>query len=486
MVASADFEGTVAIDLLAILATAAVAALLMQRLRMAVIPAYLLTGVLVGPHALGLVSSPANLQAISHLAILLLLFGIGLQLHLSALKHGFMRMVAIGLSACVLCVFVGWPVALAFRLAPPTALTVSMGLALSSTAVVLRILTDRREVHRVSGRLALAILVVQDLMVLALLVSLPALAKWAQHDATVLAGAAAPPPPVAWRELLVEEGLRLAGVAALVLVGKVLLPWLVRESLRARSLEVMIVVSIAGALGTAVCAQALGTSLEMGAFLAGFLLARTPFRFQIAGQIGPLRDLLIAVFFTTVGMKLDPVVVGQWWWLILLATVVMMAVKGLLIAATCWSFGATAATALCVGVYLSQAGEFSLVLLDGAYTHRLVSDSVLGVCIAVVVISLMLTPALIQWGSRFTRSQGLFVTVPWIRTPPFREGSATTAGVLEPQPRAIVAGYGPIGRRVTEALQRAGVRCTVIELNPATVRQESRAGQAILFGDVAN
>ena len=137
-------ERAVIADLLVILASAAVVAIVMQRIRLAVIPAYLITGAVIGPHALGLVPAPEGLGVISHLAIILLLFGIGLELHLSILKPGLSRLIAAGLGSCGLSVLIGWPVAMRFGLSPPAALAISMGLSLSSTAVVLRILTDRR------------------------------------------------------------------------------------------------------------------------------------------------------------------------------------------------------------------------------------------------------------------------------------------------------------------------------------------------------
>ncbi|MCH7592844.1 MAG: cation:proton antiporter, partial [Planctomycetes bacterium] len=155
LAAAPDTDWAIITDLVVILVSAAVVAVVMQRMRLAAIPAYLIAGALVGPRALRLVPSPEGLGAISHLAIILLLFGIGLELHLSVLKHRLARMIAAGIGSCLLSIAVGWPIAIWFGLAPPAALAVSMALALSSTALVMRIIAERRELRRMRGRLAL-------------------------------------------------------------------------------------------------------------------------------------------------------------------------------------------------------------------------------------------------------------------------------------------------------------------------------------------
>ncbi|MEE8459476.1 MAG: cation:proton antiporter, partial [Phycisphaerales bacterium] len=153
LAATGDAEQAIAIDLFVILAVAGLVAIVTQRMRLAIIPAYLIAGAVIGPNALGFVPTEQNLEAVSHLAIVLLLFGIGLELDISILKHGLARMILTGVGSCVVSVGVGYPVALAFGLAPPEALAICMAFSLSSTAVVLRIITARRELRRRSGRL---------------------------------------------------------------------------------------------------------------------------------------------------------------------------------------------------------------------------------------------------------------------------------------------------------------------------------------------
>jgi len=477
------------VDLLVILTTAVLIAIVLQRMRLAAIPAYLITGALLGPHALGLAPEPERLSTVLNLAIILLLFGIGLEFHLAVFKHGLVRMVAVGLVSCVLTILLGWPVAAAFSLSAPAALAVSMAMSLSSTAVVLRIIVDRRELQHTRGRLSLSILVIQDLIVLAMLASLPALARWAGAAAAESAGAL-PAAGRGWMGFLGEGALRLAGVALLIVLTKLLLPRLLRESLRGRSLEVMMLVGLASAVGAAVVTQALGYSLEMGAFLGGFVLAGTPFRHQLSGQIRPMRDLFLALFFIAVGMKLDPGVLPEHWDAIALGTGALLVIKLVAIAGTCWACGASTGTALAVGFALAQAGEFSLVLIDAAHARGILTGGVTSSALAIVVLSLTATPPLVELGSRVARWRWPAPTAPWIRRAAFADPPEPAAGATRPGSaeghHVVIGGFGPVGRLIAEHLGRLSVSHTVVELNPATVQEQARLGKSIVFGDVSN
>ncbi len=482
-----DTEWVIITDLVVILVSAAVVAVVMQPIRLAAIPAYLIAGAVIGPQALGLVPSPESLGAISHLAIILLLFGIGLELHLTVLKHRLARMIVAGFGSCLLSIAVGWPIAIWFGLAPPAALAVSMALALSSTALVMRIIAERRELRRMRGRLALSILVIQDMIVLGMLAAIPALAAWAGSDVKLAAdsdgrlagdGGAL--------QFVVEAILRVGGVAVLIVLGRVILPRVLRESLKGRSLEVMTLAGVAAALLAAFVAQGIGFSLEMGAFLAGFMLAGTPFRHQLSGQIGPLRDIFIAVFFTTLGMKLDPSILAQWWWVIIAGGALMMVLKATLISGVCWALGTTTSIAIAVGLSLAQAGEFSLIVLDTAHGQGIIDNTTMATAIAIVVISLILTPALVELGGRLALVTSKIGTAPWVKSPLLGDPSHAP---LRPSNRAkhvIIAGYGPIGCLIAEKLECAGINYTVVELNPATVQEQSRRGRTIIFGDIGN
>ena len=484
LAATGDAERVVAIDLFVILAVAGLVALVTQRMRLAIVPAYLIAGAVIGPNALGFVPTEQNLEAVSHLAIVLLLFGIGLELDVSILRHGLARMILTGVGSCLVSVAVGFPIALAFDLTPPEAMTICMAFSLSSTAVVLRIITARRELRRRSGRLSFAILVVQDVVVLAMLALLPVIAKWAGGAGDSPPGAAQ---PMTLASFTGDALLMIGGVVVMVVLAKWILPILLRESLRGRRLEVMMLVGISAALGAAIVAQAIGFSLEMGAFLAGFVLAGTPFRHQLSGQIGPLRDIFSALFFTTVGMKIAPAIVMEHWWVILLGVAALVVIKTVVIGGICWTVGALPANAIIVGFSLAQAGEFSLILLGESSDLGIfrAAEVVVPTAIAIVVISLILTPPLIDVGRRLARNAGSLGHAPWVRSGLF-DGKSADAGTERGPRHIIIGGFGPIGRRIAEVLETAGVSYTIIELNPDTVAEQLRRHRSIVFGDVAN
>lgn len=477
LLAAAPQPETLILDVLVILATAAVVAIVMQRLRMAVIPAYLVAGAVAGPGAFALVRSSESLESIAQLAIVLLMFGIGLHLHLAALGHSVARMIAMGVASCIVSIVLGWPIALAFGLTQPAAIAVCMALSLSSTAVVLRLIADRGELRHNTGRLALAVLVVQDLVVLPMLAAIPLLARWAHGSAEDLVEV----PAGTFGEFALKALLRVGGITALIVLGKVVLPRVLKEAARERTGEVMMIVSVAVAIGAGVATHAMGFSMELGAFLAGFLLAATPFRHQLTGQIAPLRDLFMAVFFTTLGMQLDPQSLLESWWILLIGGAIMTAVKVISIGGVSWLLGATPQMALAVGFALAQGGEFGLMLIDAAQTEGILSETAGDNVIAIIVVSLILTPGLVDLGRRLSHRYASLSCAPWIRT----GLQAAAAEHAAPEgARVILGGYGQVGSAVARALDEAGIPCTIIEVNPDVVNRAQR--ESIVLGDVSN
>jgi CPA2 family monovalent cation:H+ antiporter-2 len=487
LAAIGDADRTIAVDLFLILAVAGVVAIFMQRLRLAIVPAYLIAGALIGPNVpWSILSSQESLEQVSHLAIVLLLFGIGLEMDISILKRGLGRMILTGVGSCVLTILVGLPTAMMFGLSKPAALTLCMAFSVSSTAVVLRILAARRELRRRSGRLSFSILVLQDIIVLGMLAVLPAVARWDTAGGSVGAGAAAPQESLSWIDFVADAFLMIGGVAALVVVAKTVLPRILRESLRGRRLEVMMLVGLSAALAASLVAQSIGFSLEMGAFLAGFVLSGTPFRHQLSGQIRPLRDIFSALFFTTVGMKVNPALVAESWWVILCAVAAVILIKSVVISAVCWSAGALAANAVIVGLSLAQAGEFSLILIGEAGDLTIFGAQLEANAIAVVVISLILTPALADLGRRLARATTSIGHAPWIKSSLFGGGTEIDTPPEQDFTHVIIGGFGPVGRRVAQELEQAGISYSVIELNPDTVIEQLRQRRSMVFGDVAN
>lgn len=481
---AADPTPRLVLDLLIVLTTAGIVALVMSRAKLSAIPAYIIAGAIIGPDALGIASSD-SLEGLARLATVMLLFGIGLQLHLSAIQAALGRYIAAGFGSGAVTTLIGWPIGMALGLPGPAALVAAMGLSLSSTVVIMQHLALRREVNRSHGRLALAILVVQDLVVLGMLASIPVLAAFASADAdpgeTMSVGETL--------RFLIESAARLAGLALVVVVTRWLLPRVLAEATRGRGTDVLLVVATAAAIGAAVATQALGFSAELGAFLAGLTLAASPARHQISGQIGPLRDLFVAVFFTTIGMRLAPGVLVDHLHIVLIGLVLLLVIKGVVIGLTSWAIGAGGVTAALVGFMLAEAGEFSLLLFSTAEIAGVLTQTQFRVLVTITAVSLMLTPALAWAGRRVApRFRGAPLP-PWLSRGLVHEGATAEEDPAAGAARGryvIIGGFGPVGRAVAEALGPTGATYTVVELNTATVHSVRAEGRKAIYGDVSN
>ncbi|MEM9373316.1 MAG: NAD-binding protein, partial [Planctomycetota bacterium] len=286
-----------------------------------------------------------------------------------------------------------------------------------------------------------------------------------------------------WLERAGQVVFAIGAVAALIAGGKLLLPRLLREASRIAGGEVMLVLTAAVGLGAATLTASLGLSAELGAFIAGFLLAGTPFRYQLAGQLAPVRDLFMAIFFTAIGLQVDLASILPVWWIIPLGTGGLILLKFLVIGGTAWGAGIEGGLSGRVGASLSQAGEFSLVVFSVAIPLGLVTADEGSILVAVVIASLIVTPAVMGFGPRVAP------LTQRLRTPPWRRHAAPSAGEDhggQPEGAVIVAGFGPVGRACVERIEQAGARVVLVELNPTTVREQADAGRRVVFGDIAN
>ena len=228
----------------------------------------------------------------------------------------------------------------------------------------------------------------------------------------------------------------------------------------------------------------MGFSLEMGAFLIGFLLASSPFRHQLSGQVAPLRDLFMAVFFTTLGMELDLEVVLSNAEIIILGTFLLLIIKALGIFLAGWLLGVRAELAALSAVILSQAGEFSLIIFGEAADYGVLGNVESSIVIGIVVFSLIVTPSLFVFSKRVSKIAKIIPHPPWVhggRTGMSEEGLFSCTGE-----HIVVAGYGPIGREVCAVLDQSSIPFTVVELNHDTVKEQSAAGVRIVYGDISN
>ena len=491
--AATNEESILLLDLGVILGAAGLVATLAHRLKLPTIPAYLITGALVGPgttNVLGFITGEADptqsVSEIANLAIILLMFGIGMHMDFSAMRAGLGRLVAAGLGAVVLCTLPMWLLAMLITDGWAPALVIAMALSLSSTAVVMAAMQRRRELHRMSGRLSLAILIVQDLAVIAMLMAVPALVaahNAGRGDSAVVAG-------VSVGSIVLWGTVAVAGT---VIVGRYVVPFLLRHAAgRNTPDEVLTVLCVAFAFAASAATFGAGLSAELGAFLAGFMLSTTTFKHHLSGQVGAIRDLFIAIFFTTLGMQLDAGVLREGWFIVLIAAATVLAVKATVIGFVSWAAGATHAVALKTGLSLSQAGEFTLILLAVAAAGfgPEFSDTVSKMT-AVVVLTLIATPPLMTLADVIARRVPSGKLAPWVHTRTLVDADERpVVEVTDPKDErrrhVVVAGFGVVGRTVTDRLCAEGVSVSVIEMNLETVKRYKAMGRSFVFGDASD
>lgn len=507
--ASGSQPAKLVLDMLVILGAAGIISILLRRLHLASIPGYLIIGALIGSLPFGIISDPGNVAQIQEIAIILLMFTIGLHLDLDSIKTGMVPILVVGAVSTVSVAIALWPLGMAFGLSAPAALAVAMAFSMSSTAVVLGILHQHREVHLVQGRLGIGIAIMQDLLAIGILASMPILGAW--HGAKAETDG-----PTTVLTMVANASLGIGGILAMLGFARYLLPKLLREAAWGGNTEGLLVASAGAGLAAAMLTGSLGFGPALGAFLAGFMLSNTPFRFQLTGQLGPMRDLFMAVFFTAVGINLNVIDALQYWWVILIAVPLVMIVKAGVTGATIWAGGSTAAAALVAGTLLAQAGEFSLVVLSEANRKGLVGEREQGVAIALVVVSLMLTGSLYDYAKRNTARVAFIKPVLWFASPALRgspiaaaaastgdthahhdhaadagatqpaaDGSAPAAAATKPR-HVIIAGYGIVGRNLAEHFAAADISYTLIDLNSDTIVKQKKLGRNAVYGDATN
>jgi len=450
------------LDLLILLALALVSALVFTRLRLSPIIGYLVSGLIAGPYGLHLITNINEVETIAEFGVILLLFTIGLEFSVSRLlrlKHLLLRG---GLAQMLLCGATFAGLATLFGFEVKTAVTLAMALALSSTAIVLKLLSERGEVDTAHGRMSLGILLAQDLAVVFFLIALPLIGG---QDLTFSI----------WK--IVRVAVLLGG---LLFFSRYILQPLLLSILKARSQELFRLTILALILVTAWLTGAAGLSLELGAFLAGLALAESPYAHQALSDILPFRDTFLAIFFVSIGMLVNLELVAAQWPLVLVTVLVVALVKfiaGMLATLLCRY---PLRIALLSGLLLFQAGEFSFVFLKGATELALLPEAIYQVILAVIALTMIATPLIAgqaeSWAAYISALFGKSKAI----HPELQERTANLNG------HVVIAGYGLTGRNVGLVLRRFSIPYIYVELNADNVSRGRRDGEFIVYGDVAS
>jgi glutathione-regulated potassium-efflux system protein KefB len=440
-----------------LLATAVISVPIARRLRLSAIVAYLAAGVLIGPWGIGIFRAPGTILAVAELGVVLLLFLIGLELDFSRLFA--MRRDIFGLGAAQLA-FTATAIAalaLAAGLTWRGAIIAAISLALSATAIALRILEDRGHLQQTYGQRAFAILLFQDMSVVPLLALLPLLAPGGDTRGSD------------WAADLLSVGRVAAAIAALVLAGRYLLNPAFRLLAETGAREVMTAAALLVVLGAALLMQAVGMSMALGAFLAGVLLAGSNYRHELEADVEPFRGLLLALFFMGIGMTIDLSVVREKLWLILAAAVVLTAVK----AAIVWLLFRTTCSrrdALRAGSVLTGAGEFAFVLLPLGVSLGMLSGPDGSLVTAIAAMTMLIGPPFAELTEAALRR----LKEPMEREPDNFEGIRGSV---------LVIGFGRFGQIASQCLLAEGIDVTAIDNDAQMIQNAGRFGFKVYYGD---
>ena len=449
-------------DLVILVAVAIPVVIIAQRLRVPTVVGFLLTGIAIGPNALGLVAQPDSVSSLAEVGVVLLLFAIGLELSLSRIVRMGQWVIRGGGVQVLATIAAVAGVALALHTPIRLALFFGALFALSSTAIVLKIYNDRAELDTPHGRIAVAILLFQDLCVVPLMLLAPLLAGTASS-----VGASV-------RSIL----LSVVVVAVLVLGGRIAVPRALRRIAELRNREIFTLSVVFIGLGAAYVTSAFGMSLALGAFLAGLIISESDYGLQALSDVLPFRDTFSGIFFISVGMLLDLGYVTTHFVAVVSVTAGVMILKALIIIGVVRLLKRSLRVGILAGLGLAQVGEFSFVLAGTGLTLGLLDAGQYQLFLGASVLSMLVAPFVIEAGDRLTE---------WVTTASHRSNLVIPTTEM-PAVRAltdhvIIVGYGLNGRNLALALESAGIPYVALEQNGQLVRRARLERAPIFFGD---
>ena len=450
------------------LSVALVLGYLTQRVGLSPIAGYLIAGIVVGPHSPGFVANGEYAEQLADVGVILLMFGVGLQFHAEdlikmrrtavpgALAGGIAATVAGAAGAHAL----GWPWLSAF--------VFGLTLSVASTVVLIRVLSDTRQLHTRAGHIAVAWLVVEDVLTVLVLVILPTLAATSLSAAVVASGIA----------IAMAKVLALAALA--VPLGGQVVPAVLDRIAATRSRELFTLAVLVLALGIAVAAAVVfGVSIALGAFVAGLVVGRSDYSVRAMGDALPMRDAFAVLFFVSVGMLLDPVQLASHVGLLAVALAVVVAIKPAVAMVMLLVLGHPLRIALTVPAALAQVGEFSFILANLGRELRLIPAEATNVVVAVSIVSIVLNPV----GARLAPKAERLLTRWTSRAVADGPEEIGAASSLVAQDRAVVIGNGPTGQTVSRLLRENGIAPTIVELNMDAVRELRQRNDSAVYGD---
>ncbi|MHB8105231.1 MAG: cation:proton antiporter [Dehalococcoidales bacterium] len=459
----------IGLDLLIVLATAIVGGMLARWLRLPVILGYLAGGIAIGPFGAGLVQDSTTINTLANIGVVLLLFAIGLEFSFKELlKLGKVSILG-GITQIVLTAIVGFGLGIGVGLSVTAAIFFGFIISVSSTMVVLKLLMERGEIDTIHGRVMLGILLVQDLSVVPMMVAIPAVAGESAGLGVALAMAL---------------GKAVAFIAGMLALGYWFMPWVLKRVAGQRSRELFLLTVIVLCLAAAFGTYYVGLSAAFGAFVAGLLVSQSGYARQAFADILPLRDTFAALFFVSLGLVADRQYIFNHVGTIAIVVVAVILVKFLISSGITRIFGYSHKTVLMVGTGLISIGEFSFILALMGKDAGIFSNDFYHLIVAAAIITMFITPFAFSLNSflyRWLSQKGWFARQLMLRTDPEYQTQA-----LELSHHAVICGYGQVGRRIAETLDKQNFSYLVIELDPNAIAELRVLGVPCIYGDASN
>ncbi len=450
---------------LVLLAAAVLVAAAARALRLPTMLGYLVTGIVIGPFALGWIPDSEEARYLAEFGVVFLMFSIGLEFSLPRLMT--MRMTVFGFGGAQVVLTIVFTALIAWLLNLPLLAAIALGgiMSMSSTAIVSKMMAERMEIQTPHGRQIFGALLFQDLAVVPLLILIPAFAKESDAMAATLA--------LAMFKAVVVLGF-------LLFVGqRIMRPWF-QWVAGYKSPELFTLNLLLFTLGLAYLTESAGLSLALGAFLAGMLVSETEYRYQVEDDIKPFRDVLLGLFFVTIGMRLDLLQVMLNWGDVLLLVAAIVIGKAVLVAGLGMAFGSARPTAVRTALGLAQAGEFGFVLLAQSADLNLLGADITQPVLAAMVLSMLIAPLMINRMDTLTR---LLAGSEWAgRAKEVHDIAVKTFGKSK---HVIVCGYGRSGQNLARLFEAEDVSFVALDADPERIRAVAASGASVVYGDAS-
>ncbi len=437
------------------------------RLRLAPVVGYLIAGVLLGPSMLGIVKDVGLIEVLAQVGVILLLFLIGIEFSIEELFRINRSVFLGGFLQVLLTTIVVLFISLYFGVSIEKGIFMGLLVAMSSTAIVFKLLSDRGEMDSPQGRISAGILIFQDLSIVAIVLLLPMLGSPSGFSAV---------------SVLLNVFWALAIVGLVIVVSRFVVPLMLNNIVQTHSRELFLISIVLICIGTAWLTSLVGLSLALGAFLAGLVISESAYGHQAFSEILPIKDIFVILFFVSIGMLLDINSLIRNPFFVLLAVVTILVIKfaaGMLVPIL---LGYPIRIGVLVGVTLAQIGEFSFVLSKEGISLGLMTGDEYQVFLASAIITMMFTPFMIQGSGRFSE---YFERLPVSKALKFGRFKEEIVKRTVLKKHVIIVGFGLNGRNVSRVLSASGIPFVVLELNPETVNIEKKRGVPILFGDAS-